>query len=50
MDRRSPELLMDAEEDAYLRAVLVGMLEKGAIVGLGSWAHHEPVPHGDPAV
>jgi hypothetical protein len=34
--------LIDAEEDPYLRAVLVGMLRGGDKVPLGSWPHVSP--------
>ena len=50
MTRTFAELLIDAEEDPYVRAVLVGMLRERRQVRLGSWAHREPAPHGEPAV
>jgi hypothetical protein len=44
------ELLIDCEEDRMLRVVLVGMLPEAVKLRLGSSAHREPAPHGDPAV
>jgi hypothetical protein len=48
--RTFAELLIDAEEDPNLRAMLVGMLREGGLRFSRPIGRGNPAPHGEPAV